>query len=213
MEWVIAFTLGFVVSFVGSIPPAGINLTAIRIALEKTKSQALWFSWGAVLVEGVFIFISLQFASFLASHSHWELWIKWTAVVVFLVLGIAAFKPSASPPEDEVAPKKSIWNSDFAYGMFLSVINPLQIPFWVAYGTYFYSNQWLNPAVVSTVVFIFGAMLGTFALLYVYAVYAAKVFTRIMKDTLSGKRLIGFIFLGLGLLQLGQNLWDLFKEQ
>ncbi len=207
----LAFVLGFVVSFAGSIPPAGINLTAIRIALEKNKTQALWFSGGAVLVEGVFTFISLHFASYVASHSHWEFWIHWTAVVVFLILGVAAFMPSKPNTDQEL--KKSKFGNDFMYGMFLSVINPLQIPFWLAYGTYFYTNHWLDTSMSTTMLFVVGAMLGTYLLLYVYAVYASKVLARIMKNTLSGKRVIGFIFLGLALLQLGQNLWDMFKAQ
>jgi threonine/homoserine/homoserine lactone efflux protein len=211
MDFIVAFFLGFVVSFVGSIPPAGINLTAIRIALEKTKVQALWFSAGAVLIEGIFMIISLQFASYVAAHAHWEFWIKWTAVVVFLVLGIAAFWPVV-PKTDNANEKKSIWASDFVYGMFLSVINPLQIPFWLAYGTYFYTNQWLDAALTPTLVFVVGAMLGTYLLLYIYAVYASTVLARIMKDTLSGKRLIGFVFLGLALLQLGQNVWELYTK-
>jgi len=211
MELILAFVLGFVVSFAGSIPPAGINLTAIRIALEKDKAQALWFSGGAVLIEGVFTFISLHFASYVASHSQWEFWIHWTAVLVFLILGIAAFIPTTPKPEQTV--KKSTLGNDFIYGMFLSVINPLQIPFWLAYGTYFYSNHWLDTSMTTTLVFVVGAMLGTYLLLYIYAVYASKVLARIMKNTLSGKRVIGYIFLGLAFLQLAQNLWEMFKEQ
>jgi threonine/homoserine/homoserine lactone efflux protein len=206
MSYFIAFFLGLVVSFAGSIPPAGINLTSIRIALEKSRNNALWFSAGAVFIEGLFTFVSLNFASYVASHSHWGVWIKWTAVLVFLVLGIAALQ-STAPSKEKIEEKKQKGSSDFAYGMFLSVINPLQIPFWLAYGTYFYTNQWIDTAISTTIVFVLGAMAGTYALLYVYVVYAAKVLSRIMKNTLSGKRLIGYIFLGLAVFQLAQNLW------
>jgi threonine/homoserine/homoserine lactone efflux protein len=214
MDLLFVFLLGFVVSFVGSIPPAGVNLTAIRISMEQAKPQALWFSLGAIIVEGILCFGSLRFASFIASHQEIDFWIKWIAVPVFLIMGIAALLPSSASTADlevKEIKKNHWWKTNFTYGMFVCVINPMQIPFWLAYGTYFYSNGWLPYDLLSTLMFVIGAIGGTYLLLYLFVAYAAKVLSRILKGNLSGKRLIGYVFLGLGFLQLGQNLWELFK--
>ncbi|MDB5271756.1 MAG: hypothetical protein JWO58_123 [Chitinophagaceae bacterium] len=216
MDLVFVFFLGFVVSFVGSIPPAGVNLTAIRISMEQNKTQALWFSLGAIIVEGILCFGALRFASFIASHQEIDFWIKWIAVPVFLIMGIASLWPTSAPAaevEVKEIKKNHWWKTNFTYGMFVCGINPMQVPFWLAYGTYFYSNGWLPYDLLSTLTFVIGAISGTYLLLYLFVEYAAKVLSRILKGNLSGKRLIGYIFLGLGFLQLGQNLWELFKTR
>ncbi|HSZ72149.1 MAG TPA: LysE family transporter [Cytophagaceae bacterium] len=216
MELLIVFVLGFFVSFVGSIPPAGVNLTAIRISMEQGKMQALWFSLGAILIEGVLCFIALRFASFIASHQEIDFWIKWIAVPVFLIMGAATLWHATDKPSDvhvKEIRKNHWWKTNFTYGMFVCGINPMQIPFWLAYGTYFYTNGWLAPDLLSTLVFMIGAISGTYLLLYLFIEYAAKVLSRILKGNLSGKRLIGYVFLGLGFFQLGQNLWEMFKPQ
>jgi threonine/homoserine/homoserine lactone efflux protein len=215
MELLIVFVLGFFVSFAGSIPPAGVNLTAIRISMEQDRAQALWFSFGAIIIEGILCFGALRFASFIASHQEIDFWIKWIAVPVFLIMGIAALWPSSDAPvevEVQAIKKNHWWKTNFTYGMFLCVINPMQIPFWLAYGTYFYSNGWLPYDLLSTLVFTIGAVSGTYLLLYLFVVYAVKVLSRILKGNLSGKRVIGYVFLGLGLLQLGQNVWELINR-
>jgi threonine/homoserine/homoserine lactone efflux protein len=212
--FVFVFLLGFGISFAGSIPPAGVNLTAIHISMEQDKSQAMWFSLGAIIIEGVLCFIALRFASFIASHQEIEFWIKWIAVPVFLVMGIATLWPSSEPPEDvkvKEIKKNHWWKTNFTYGMFVCGINPMQVPFWLVWGTFFYAKGWLPYDLASTLVFVVGAISGTYLLLYLFIVYAAKVLSRILTGHLSGKRLIGYVFLGLGLLQLGQNIWYLYS--
>jgi len=213
--FVFVFALGFGISFAGSIPPAGVNLTAIRISIEQGKTQALWFSFGAIIIEAVLCFAALRFASFIASHQEIDFWIKWLAVPVFLIMGIAELWTSkAAPAEVEIKTirKNHWWKTNFTYGMFVCGINPLQIPFWLVWGTYFYAKGWLPYDLMSTLVFVLGSIAGTYLLLYLFVVYAAKVLSRILKGSLSGKRLIGYVFLVLGLLQLGQNLWDIFTR-
>ncbi len=210
---VVVFALGFGISFAGSIPPAGVNLTAIHISIEQGKTEALWFSFGAIIIEGVLCFVALRFASFIASHQEIDFWIRWIAVPVFLIMGVATIWHAAEKPKDvEVKPiqKNHWWKNNFTYGMFLCGINPMQVPFWLVWGTYFYSKGWLPYDLLSTLIFVIGAVSGTYLLLYLFIEYAAKVLTRILKGSLSGKRLIGYVFIGLSLLQLGQNLWNLF---
>ncbi|MDB5255343.1 MAG: hypothetical protein JWM14_38 [Chitinophagaceae bacterium] len=213
--FVLVFGLGFGISFAGSIPPAGVNLTAIRISMEQGKTQAMWFSFGAIIIEGILCFAALRFASFIASHQEINFWIKWIAVPVFLIMGIATLWPSSDAPVDvegKTIKKNHWWKTNFTYGMFLCGINPMQIPFWLVWGTFFYAKGWLPYDLASTLVFVIGAVSGTYLLLYLFVVYAAKVMSRILTGHLSGKRLIGYIFVGLGLLQLGQNVWDQFTR-
>lgn len=212
---IIVFALGFGISFAGSIPPAGVNLTAIRISMEQGKIPALWFSFGAIIIEGMLCFVALRFASFIASHQEIDFWIKWIAVPVFLIMGIATLWHASDKPtgvEVKSIKKNHWWKTNFTYGMFLCGINPMQIPFWLVWGTYFYSKGWLPYDLVSTLAFVIGSITGTYLLLYLFIEYAAKVLSGILKGSLSGKRLIGYVFVGLGLLQLGQNLWDLFIQ-
>lgn len=213
LEGFIVFALGFGISFAGSIPPSGVNLTVIQLSIEKGKSEALWFSLGAITAEAMLCFITLRFASFIASHQEIDFWIKWMAVPVFLIMGIAALWP-ITPSSEKIDVKrfqrKYWWKNNFTYGIVICLINPLQIPFWLVWGTYFFAKGWLSNDLASTIIFVIGAVLGTYFLFYLFIVYAGKVMARVLKGNLSGKRLIGFVFITLALIQLSQNLWEIF---
>lgn len=166
------FLLGFIVSFIGSIPPASINLLVINIASTKGIRKAMAFSTGAVFIELSYSFIAILCSKFLLENKSISQAIEILIIPVFLLLGYFSItkKTVAHPP------KRVHKGSEFKNGLFMGMINPLLIPFWVAYSSYFISIGWLKDDILYIAIFVLGICLGTLALLLLFAYYSKKWF-------------------------------------
>ena len=87
---------------------------------------------------------------------------RWTTVALFFVLGFLCIRKAINQKEAE---KKGLLIDNklnrFLLGMMLSAINPLQIPFWFFWGTYFIQNGTIKPTMLAFNIFTIGAGLGT----------------------------------------------------
>jgi len=203
---IVAFShllLGFIVSFIGSIPPASINLLVIKIASTKGIKKALAFAAGAVFVEFVYSFIAILFSKYLLENQSINQTIQLVAIPVFLLLGcLSLFK--RSKPEDVTEIEKG---NEFVNGLFMGLINPLQIPFWMGYSSYFISIGWLKEDFLLITIFVIGIVLGTFLLLFIFAFYSKKWFYENNKSNWNGNminKIIGWIFITLAIVQAGK---------
>ena len=59
MKLIKIFLWGFGISFVGSLPPATLNIASMQISVQETITNALYFTLGCLLVEMIFVRISL----------------------------------------------------------------------------------------------------------------------------------------------------------
>lgn len=87
----------------------------------------------------------------------------------------------------------------FAQGLFLSLFNLLAIPYWLAYCAGLRTAAWWRDGWVSTGLFSAGVMVGTFAALALYAWAAHRAVQRSEAVARYANRVVGLIFLGLGL--------------
>lgn len=193
------FFLGFVWSFIGSIPPGAINLIAIKISgVDGNRKGALWFAFGAVLPEGIYSSIAFVFAEYLMKQEGLDRLLLGTSAPVLIVLGILYW---FSKPKENAAEKKGKPGALFAQGLVLGILNPLNIPYWLTYNMVFFGNEWLQAGNLPMVFYISGILLGTFALLYL-AIWFAPSFTKMVKT--SGhtiNRALGVILMAMGLWQ------------
>ncbi|MBC7451068.1 MAG: LysE family transporter [Cytophagales bacterium] len=200
------FFLGFIVSFFGSIPPASINLLVIKIASTKGLRKALAFAGGAVLIEFIYSFIAILCSRYILDHKPIGQLIELIAIPVFLLLGMLSVRTKNKEQHIEEVDK----GNEFLNGLFMGVINPLQIPFWIFYSSYFISIGWLKEEMPMIWIFVTGIGLGTFALLFIFAWYSKKWFygnTSIWNGNLINT-IIGWIFIVLAMVQTGKILWD-----
>ncbi|MFL5731194.1 MAG: LysE family translocator [Cytophagaceae bacterium] len=197
-EYLWHFFLGMIISIWGSIPLGTINLGVIQTTVSRNVRAGIYFAVGATLVELVYSFIAIQYlAVFLIANPLVNLIIQMIAIPVFLLLGILSYKKSA-PSHREEKPMKG---KSFVEGITLGLLNPLQIPFWVAYTSYLISNLWIKNQEVLLNVFIAGICTGTLIILCIIAVLSKK-FTSVMNIG-SGyiNRIIAFVFFGLAFYQ------------
>lgn len=202
------FFLGFIISFIGTIPPSTFNLLAIKRATSTGLRKAMLFGSGAVLVEFFYCFIAVIFSRYFLSHKPIGDLIERIAIPVFIVLGYSFLtKKHVEPTEEELHPKGS---NDFVQGLFIGVINFTQITFWLGYSTYFISTGWIKEDLLFMTIFVIGVCAGSLAMLFIYAYYCKKWFYGNTPKLFTEKvlnKIVGFIFIGLAVMQIGRLVW------
>lgn len=173
---VLALLLGLVISIIGIIIPGMLNMTIAKISVKENKQQALRFAFGAVVVVFVQAFLGTYFAKFLDAHPVFSDGIKkigtfiFIAVtVVFAILGMRAHKQNTITVQLENKKNR------FIYGMALSAINMLAIPWYAFTSLMVASKEWFYYDILSILLFSLAAALGTYVVFYWYAVFFKKI--------------------------------------
>lgn len=199
------FFLGFIISFIGTIPPSTFNLLAIRRATSTGLCKAMIFACGAVLVEFFYCFFAVIFSRYFLTHKAIGNLIELIAVPIFILLAYFFLtKKHIESTANEQQPKGS---NDFAQGLFIGLINPTQITFWLGYSTYFINIGWMKEELLFMTSFVVGVCTGSLAMLFIYAYYCKKWFYGNTPKLFTEKvlnKIVGFIFIGLAVIQAGK---------
>ncbi len=198
----IHFVLGFGISFIGSIPIGSINAAVLRISMNQTVRAAFFFIAGATIAEFCYCFIAIHFSGFLLSIPKLEFYIQLISIPLFLLLGF--FYWNAKSKTDQ--PKTNSSKKPFFQGLSLGFLNPLQIPFWLAYGTYFLTAGWIQQDTFLLTLFIFGAVAGSAFLLFLIAKFASVYSSKIRVSDKTVNRITAGILIVLAIYQAGKLL-------
>jgi threonine/homoserine/homoserine lactone efflux protein len=209
MLFISHFLIGFIISFIGTIPPSTFNLLAIRRATSTGLRKAMIFACGVVFVEFFYCFIAVIFSGYFLANKTIGSVIEIIAVPIFILLAYMFLtKKHVEPTQNEKEPKGS---GDFVQGLFIGLMNPTQITFWLGYSTYFISIGWMKDDLLLMTTFVVGVCAGSLAMLFIYAYYCKKWFYGNAPSLFSEKilnKIVGFIFVGLAVLQTGKLLWE-----
>jgi threonine/homoserine/homoserine lactone efflux protein len=160
------FFTGLFISFLGTLPLGTLNVLAARMAVDDGVGPAIWFSLGALIVEMVYVRLSLVAMDWIRRQKKWLRILEGLTVCVILLLAIGSFRAAAYPHRGGSVVIGFIPPAPvprFLTGMALSAINPLQIPFWFGWSTVLFSKKILLPRNDHYRVYIAGIGLGTFA--------------------------------------------------
>jgi threonine/homoserine/homoserine lactone efflux protein len=188
------FITGMFISFLGTLPLGTLNISAMQIAVSDGIRPALLFALGALLVEVIYVRISLVAMNWVTKRKKLLRRLEWATVIIITALAVSSFVAASDP---EV--KKNVILSNtihrFWLGVALSAINPLQIPFWFGWSTALFSKGVLKPIASHYNLYIAGIGLGTFLgnLLFIFG-------GRLLVDSLNANQsylhlTIGSIFL------------------
>ncbi len=188
------FIIGFLMAFLGLTAPGLLTLTALKTAVERGSREGIKFAFGVIFPIIIQAHLALLGAEYLINHP--EILIKFSkiAVALFLVLAFFTFKQARKKRYDETAVGKYNIKNSFLYGVFISLINPLAIPFYFTYSSilkYYGFIKFEQPYVS---IFVAGAMLGAFAILSIYAVYARKIIGKVAFLSHNFYYIVSFIF-------------------
>ncbi len=168
---VMHFLLGFISSFIGSLTPSMLNMSALKVSIEKGKKAAFWFSVGVSSVVLIQAYIAVLLTKYIMENPMIIEWLERAAVIIFIVLSIFFYLQSKkSKQEDFNKPQKT--KSKFILGVFLSILNMFAIPFYFGITTTFDMLGWINFKQTNILLFILGSALGTLGILFIYVKYS-----------------------------------------
>ena len=190
------FFVGFVFSFIGSIPPGTLNISALQLGMLHRIRAAFYFALAACLVEYVYAFAAVRFQVYLTTNSQFTLWFKVISGSVMVLLGVVNLM---AKPKPEALNKKQQIKAGFKKGVALSVANPLAIPFWLMVTAYLQNSNLITLSNNTGIaIYVAGISAGTFLLLFLVAILYKK-FAHLFKNSLVVYRLPGALILAMGL--------------
>lgn len=155
------FFWGLMISFLGSLPLGTLNIAAMQIGIQESIKQAIYFSLGSLLVEMIYVRISLMGVDWIRKQRKLMKVMEWITLLIILALAAGSFIAAASADNDT---KNVILENNmhrFLLGMFMCAINPVQIPFWFGWSTVLFTKKILEPKNSQYNMYIIGIGLGT----------------------------------------------------
>jgi threonine/homoserine/homoserine lactone efflux protein len=157
------FLWGLLISFLGSLPLGTLNVAAMQIGIQESIKHAMYFSFGSLLVEMIYVRISLIGVDWIRKQEKLMKAMEWFTLIIILALAVGSFVAAAS--EDDSAKNVMLQNNmhRFLLGMFMCAINPVQIPFWFGWSTVLFTKKILEPVKAQYNIYIIGIGIGTLA--------------------------------------------------
>lgn len=156
------FLWGLFVSFLGSLPLGTLNVAAMQIGIQESVKQAIYFSLGSLLVEMIYVRISLVGIDWIRKQKKIMMAMEWITLAIIVALAVGSFYAALNGQNSKnVILINNIHR--FILGMMMCAINPVQIPFWFGWSTVLFSKKILEPVKNQYNIYIVGIGLGTLA--------------------------------------------------
>lgn len=155
------FITGLIISFLGTLPLGSLNIAAMQISVTDGVRPAMYFVLGALIVEVVYVRVSLVAMNWVLQHKKLFRWLEWISIVIILALAVSSFIVAADP-----VVKKNVLLSGgihrFWLGVVMSALNPVQIPFWFGWSTVLFTKNVLEHKNTHYNMYITGIGTGSF---------------------------------------------------
>ena len=161
MNFIKIFFTGLSISFLGTLPLGTLNIAAMQISVSDGARPAMYFVLGALIVEVIYVRVSLVAMNWVLSHKRLFRWFEWASVVIILALAVSSFVAAADPHV-----KRNVLLSGnihrFWLGVLMSALNPVQIPFWFGWSSVLFTKNVLQHRSSDYNTYITGIGFGTF---------------------------------------------------
>ena len=154
--------VGFVVSFVGSIPLGYLNVIGLEIYSKLGMDSLIFFLLGVVFVEVFVVYFTLIFSKPLVSNKKLMKIIDFFAVLFLFILGYSFYASANQPINQQGILDKYAMYSPFLIGVFLNCINFLQLPFWTGWNLYLMNGNYISIVNKLKLYYVSGTSIGTF---------------------------------------------------
>lgn len=196
------------VSFLGSLPLGTLNIAAMQISVSDGVLAAMFFSLGSLLVEIIYVRISLVAMDWIRKQEKILKALEWVTLIIVIALAASSFYAALHPKVE----KNIVLDSPlpkFVLGLIMSAVNPVQIPFWFGWSTVLFTKKVLLPRKDHYNTYILGIGIGTFIGNCIFIFGGLLIASRINNNQHILNWVIGGIFAITALLQL----WKILKKK
>jgi len=149
-----------------------LNMTTLKISLEKNKNEANYYSLGVSLVVFIQAYIAVLFTKYIYENPSFLESLEKAGVVIFFILTIYFFKQSKSK---KVKASKDRKGNSFLSGVLLSLLNMFAIPFFCGIIATLEMFNLMSFDRFPVAFFIIGSTIGTFCILFLYGKFAKSI--------------------------------------
>jgi len=199
MQFLTHFLYGFLMAFIGVAAPGMLNMTALRVKIEKNGKSAFLFAAGAALIIIPQALIALSFAKYFVKNPEVIERLKVGGVFVLLALSVFFFFQARKKIKAEGTKRKGNY---FFIGMFLSSINMLAIPYYFFFSSFLEDKDLIIMQQPYNGFFVLGAFLGTFSLFSIYIQFAKIIEQRVQFIARNINYVLSILFFVLSILAL-----------
>lgn len=190
--------VGFLVSFIGSIPLGYLNVVGFELYRRQGFNAACIYLLGVILIEFFVIYLTLVFVHKLAENKRLTKYIEGFSVLFMIALAVVFYVGSNSKTDYSTA----LDYPPFVLGIVLSGLNFVQLPFWTGWNLYLLNGNYIEVSGMRKFLYVFGTLAGTFSgmlALILSLHYFADNVAFLSKYLM--KYIIPLVFLGLGIFQ------------
>ena len=167
MDYLSHIVYGALIAFIGMVPPGMLNMTALKIRMERGRPESYKYAFGATSIIFFQAAVAVVFADFFIKNPFVIDYLRLIGIVVFFILAgvfYALSKREINIDSEEQKPKGKY----FMRGAGMSALNMLAVPFYLAIAMYLASESKLILEPTYKFLFAIGAALGAAILFYIY---------------------------------------------
>jgi hypothetical protein len=199
LRWLKHIGVGFLVSFVGSLPLGYLNIVGLEV-YQSGFGRLAKYLFGVITVEVVIIYLTLIFAEKLVERKKILRLIEAFSVAFMFILAIVFFANALQKSEiGNTAVDQGLMYPSYLLGVLLSCLNFLQLPFWTGWNLYLLNKKHILPGVGNELMYVSGTAAGTFCGMLVFVLVLAKLDSTLFSGYLM--HVIAAAFFAIGIVQ------------
>lgn len=178
MNVILPVVIGFAISFVATLLPGLLNMTAAKVSLKEGRKNAMVFAAGAATIVFIQAYIAVVFAKLINRSPEIIDSLEEVGLFIFSALTIFFFffskNKKKKKKEDKELLKVRSKTGNYFLGAMLSALNFFPIPYYVFVSISLSSAQIFEFTNLYIFLFVLGAAAGGYAVFYLYIVFFKK---------------------------------------
>lgn len=194
--------VGFLISFIGSIPLGYLNVVGYEVYKKFGIEETIFYLFGVISIEFLVIYFTLLFANQLIANKKLIKFIEAFSIIFMFLLAYIFYSSASKEAENQSVLEKYVDYSPFVVGLILSCLNFIQIPFWTSWNLYLLNGNYIEISKSRRYFYVLGTVLGTFCGMLVLILsldYVTNQTDFLAKYLM--KIIIPMVFAGLGIFQ------------
>lgn len=200
MKWLRVAGWGMLISALGALPLGTLNMAALQIAISEGWRPALHFTLGVVMVEMIYVRVSVVAIAWVRKHIAWLQYFDYAALLILVVLAAGSFYAALHP----VAGKSFVLQMLLPFwvlGVIMSALNPIQIPFWFGWTTVLFNKKVLLARQDHYNAYVIGIGLGTLLVFNIFIAGGPWLVVRLNASQAMVNYMMGVVFCFAALIQ------------